>query len=106
MAQDQGKTSTGMQANVAALLCYIPFGIGVIASIVFVIIEKENKFVRFNALQSLFLTIALIILSFIPLVNIIIWALAAVLCIILLIKSYQGEKMKLPGVGDLAEKYA
>ena len=105
MDKDLGNTSTGMKANLAALLCYIPF-IALIAAIVFLIIEKENKFVRFHALQSIFLSAVLFILSIIPFVNllmVVILPLSLILYIILMIKSYQGEKMKLPGVGDLAE---
>ncbi len=108
MDKDLGNTSTGMKANLAALLCYIPF-IALIAAIVFLIIEKENKFVRFHALQSIFLSAVLFILSIIPFVNllmVVILPLSLILYIILMIKSYQGEKMKLPGVGDLAEKHA
>ena len=108
MDKDLGNTSTGMKANLAALLCYIPF-IALIAAIVFLIIEKENKFVRFHALQSIFLSAVLFILSIIPFVNllmVVILPLSLTLYIILMIKSYQGEKMKLPGVGDLAEKHA
>ena len=40
MANDLGKTSTGIQPNVAALLSYV---LGVITGIIFFIIEKENK---------------------------------------------------------------
>ena len=48
--KDLGKTSSGMQANVAGLLCYL---LGVITGIIFILIEKENKFVRFHAMQSI-----------------------------------------------------
>jgi len=36
----------------------------------------------------------------------IIWAISFVLWIVLMIKAYQGEKFKLPVVGDIAEKHA
>ena len=66
-AKDLGKTSTGMQANVAALLSY---GFGWITGLVFYLIEKENKFVRFHAFQSIVvfgaLTVLSIVLAFIP----------------------------------------
>ena len=48
--KDLGKTSVGLQANVAGLLCYL---VGWITGLIFFLIEKENKFVRFHALQSL-----------------------------------------------------
>jgi len=45
--KDLGKTSTGIQPNVAALLSYV---LGVITGIIFYLLEKENKFVRFHAM--------------------------------------------------------
>jgi uncharacterized membrane protein len=52
------KTKTfGLNYNVAALLCYIPICcVNIITSIIWLTTEpKENKFLRFHALQSLFL---------------------------------------------------
>ncbi|MBN1913716.1 MAG: DUF4870 domain-containing protein [Candidatus Omnitrophica bacterium] len=107
--KDLGKTSIGMNANIAALLSYL---LGAITGIIFYIIEKENKFVRFHALQSILTFGALWVLSilvlFIPFLGIIIapliYILEMVLWIILMIKAYQGEKFKLPIAGDIAEK--
>lgn len=103
------KTSTGMQANVEALLAYL---VGFVTGIVFMIIEKENKFVRFHAMQSIFLSgglfVAHIILGFIPyvgwIISILLSLLGLVLWIILMLKAYQGELYKLPVIGDIAEK--
>src|SRR5690349_886391 len=108
MTTDLGKTSTGIQPNVAALLSY---AFGFISGIIFFVIEKENKFVRFHALQSTILFGAIFALQFalpitiflaiiIPLLSIA----SLVLCVILMLKAYQGEMFKLPVVGDLAEK--
>ena len=44
---DLGGTSTGIQANVAGLLSYV---LGWISGLIFILIEKENKFVRFHAM--------------------------------------------------------
>ena len=44
------KTSTGLTENVAGLLCYI---LGWITGIIFLILEPDNKFVRFHAIQSI-----------------------------------------------------
>ena len=74
--------------------------------------EKENKLVRFHALQSIIvfgaLTIASTILTRIPIVGgffgAVIGILAFVLWIVLMIKAYQGEKYKMPWAGDFAEK--
>ena len=103
------KTSTGMDENVAGLLCYV---LGWISGLVFFLIEKKNKFVRFHALQSIIvfgvLTLASIVLGWIPfigwVISSLISVLAIVLWILLMIKAYQGEKYKLPWAGNLAEK--
>jgi uncharacterized membrane protein len=105
------KTSTGMDENVAGLLCYV---LGWVTGLIFFLIEKKNKFVRFHALQSIIvfgvLTLASIILTWIPIIGWvigwIIWVLAIVLWILLMVKAYQGEKFKLPWSGNLAEKNA
>lgn len=102
-------TSTGLQENVAGLLCYL---LGLITGIIFVILEKENRFVRFHAFQSVFVSVALIILNtvlaFIPILG---WLLALlmgplslILWLLLMFKAYQGQYFKLPIVGDMAEK--
>ncbi|MCA9407270.1 MAG: DUF4870 domain-containing protein [Candidatus Omnitrophica bacterium] len=104
-----GKTSIGMQPNVAALLSYL---LGFITGIIFYVIEKDNKFVRFHAMQSIvvfgFFMALQIILGFIPIIG---WTLMAfiplivlILWIILMVKAYQGEKFKLPIAGDIAEQ--
>ena len=107
-----GKSSTGMQENVAGLLCYV---LGWLSGLVFILIEKESKFVRFHALQSIYvfgvLTVASIILGWIPVVgpmvlNPLLGLISVVLWIILMIKAYQGTKYKLPWSGNFAEKRA
>ena len=103
------KTSTGLEENVAGLLCYV---LGWISGLVFILIEKENKFVRFHAMQSIIvfgiIFVARFILGWIPFIGWIIswllYVLALVLWIVLMIKAYQGAKFKLPWAGDLAEK--
>jgi uncharacterized membrane protein len=115
--KDLGKTSTGIQANVAGLLSYV---LGWVTGLIFFLIEKENKFVRFHALQSIIVFGALCVfqivigafmaigLSFIAplfsLVTSLVALLAVVLWILLMIKAYQGEMFKLPIAGDIAEK--
>jgi len=54
------KTSTGLQENIAGLLCYV---LGWVTGIIFLFIEKENKFVRFHAVQSI---VVFGVLSIIP----------------------------------------
>ena len=109
--KDLGKTSTGMQPNLAALLSYL---LGFITGIIFYIIEKENKFVRFHAMQSIvvfgFTFVASIVLGFLPfigwLISFLLGIVSLILWIILMIKAYQGESFKLPIAGDIAQKNA
>jgi len=103
------KTSTGLSENVAGLLCYV---LGWVSGLVFVLIERENKFVRFHAMQSIIvfgaLTIASFILGWIPFIGaFFVWIISVIgfiLWIVLMIKAYQGAKFKLPWAGDFAEK--
>ncbi len=103
------KTSTGLSENVAGLLCYVLFWV---SGFVFLLIEQENKFVRFHAIQSIVafgvLTIASALLSWIPFIGgffgTIIGISAIILWIVLMVKAYQGTKYKLPWAGDFAEK--
>jgi len=121
MAKDLGKTSTGIEPNVAALLSYV---VGWVTGLIFFLIEKDNKFVRFHAMQSIIvfggLTVAMVILSILvsilfmarlyfifPLfrmINVLLWLAGLILWIVLMIKAYQGEHFKLPIAGDIADK--
>lgn len=59
-----GKSVFGLDQNVAALLCYLPFFfVHLIISIAVIAQDKENKIVRFHAFQSLFLTLATTVLQ-------------------------------------------
>ena len=120
--RELGTTSGGLQPNLAAALAYV---LTVITGIIFYVIEKENKYVRFHAMQSILfgavwivLWIVLSIIStallFVPVVG---WIITAVIYLVLglggfilwlflMYKAYQGEKFKLPIVGDIAEKNA
>ncbi len=121
-----GKTALGLDANVGALLCYLPVcAINLIYSIIVLVTEKENKFVRFCAFQSLLLMVALIVLwigiviisivlAFVSstlsmLFSLVVWLVVLAfigLAIFLCIKAYGLQKVKLPIIGDLAEKWA
>jgi uncharacterized membrane protein len=121
-------TSGGLEPHIASCLCYIPiFPFGILAAIIFLVVApfNQNKFVRFNAFQSLFLHIAVVVLSFalffvalivtalihflafifIP-VWPILWIGILVLFLYMMYKSFNNEKIKLPFIGDLAEKQA
>ncbi len=107
--QEPIKTSTGMTQNLAGLLCYLA---GWITGLIFFLIEKENRFVRFHAMQSLItfggLGVLLFILSFVPILGWLVmmglYVVGFILWIVLMVKAYQGEMFKLPVIGDLAEK--
>jgi uncharacterized membrane protein len=103
------KSSTGMEENVAGLLCYLA---GFITGIVFYVLEKESKFVKFHAMQSMIafggMFVLNIVLSMIPIVG---WALALIINLVMIavwivcmIKAYQGQFFKLPVLGEIAER--
>lgn len=102
-----GKSSTGMDENVAALLSIL---FSPITSIIFFLIEKDSKFVKFHALQSGILALAFFILSFVlGLIPILGWIIlfflplvVFVLYVIMLVKAYQGEWFELPFIGKIA----
>lgn len=109
-------TSSGLEPNIGGLLCYV---LGWITGLIFILLEKENHFIRFHAMQSIVtfgaftvLSIAFSILHLIPFVGVIFWVLnvitgiaAFVLWIVLMVKAYQGERYKLPIAGEFAEKH-
>lgn len=105
------RSSTGLDPNLAGLLCYL---LTIVSGLVFLIVEKEDRYVRFHAYQSVATFGALLILSIavrlVPLVGGIVSALvgpvAVILWVILMVKAYQGERFKLPAVGDWAEQQA
>jgi len=102
----EGKKSTfGLEKNVAAALTYL---LGWVTGLVFFVAEKEDKDIKFHALQSIIFFGALSILGMVPLIG---WMLSPFLFligligwIVLLIKAYQGERFKLPVVGEIVEK--
>jgi uncharacterized membrane protein len=102
MIEEKGKTGMGLDPNVAGLLCYV---LGWVTGLILIFLEKENKFVRFHAVQSIVtfgaLTVVIIIINFIPIVG---WILAFILWIVLMIKAYQGQRFNLPWIGGFAEK--
>jgi uncharacterized membrane protein len=121
-----GKTSLGLESNVGAMLCYVAnflCCLGVILSVVFLVTEKENRFVKFHAIQSLFLWGAcVVLLMLVEIFSLILrmahldfisffvsWGLWVVLMLIFVIlwllagiKAYGGQWYKLPLIGNLA----
>jgi uncharacterized membrane protein len=107
----ESESSTGLSANVAGLLCYV---LTWVTGIIFVVLEKKSTFVKFHAWQSIMtfgvLTVAELILAWIPFVgwilSILIGILMFVLWIILMIQAGTGKMWKVPLAGDWAEKQA
>ena len=124
------KSSTGLDENIAALLSYI---FGWVGGLVFFLIEKESRLVRFHAMQSILLSASAIV-GFIALwvlwvifaiigamvadtlsllVSIIggllmfaLWIGVLIAVVMCLIKAYQRQYFKLPVLGNFAEKFS
>ena len=123
-----GKTALGLDTNVGALLCYLPVClISLIYSIIVLVTEKDNKFMRFHAFQSLIISVIYIVVMVVLQVigtgiaiateSAILGSLFGLLTLVVVvaflaemiygcIKGYQGQKFKFPVVGDMAEKWA
>ena len=124
------KSSTGLDENVAALLSYI---LNWVSGLVFFLIEKDSRLVRFHAMQSILLTVLAAILFIVILVaglvmglistqlpgiiggliNIVFillwlvyWAGVAGAFILCMVKAYQRSYFKLPIIGNFAEKFS
>jgi uncharacterized membrane protein len=113
-------SQSGLSENAAGGLAYIT----VIPAIVFLLVEPYNRssYIRFHSWQCIFLAIAWFVIDFAiaifgrvfsymglfwfyglyPLVSL----LMLILWIMVLIKAFNGERFKLPIIGDLAEKQA
>ena len=124
------KSSTGLDENIAALLAYI---FGWVGGLIFFLIEKDSRLVRFHAMQSILLNVLFGVLAVVLwIVLMIMWvilaqvsdALAAVFglitgllwlafcvaaliaVIMCLVKAFQGQYFKLPIIGNFAEKFS
>ena len=107
-----GKKSVfGLDENVASALCYAIF---FFSGIVILVMEKENKTVRFHALQSILWFVFLSIVSqvarffiWVPLLGgllgNIIWLVTVLSWAYLMYMAFIGKKFKLPMIGDVAE---
>ncbi len=116
------KSSTGLASNIGGLLAYI---LGPITGVLFLVLEKEDRFVRFHAMQSVVVGVALIavsiafsifssVLAFIPVLG---WIVALVaglglavvsfgLWILLMVRAFQGREWQVPLVGVYARRFA
>jgi uncharacterized membrane protein len=98
------------------LMAALSYLLGPVTGIVILLMEKKNEFVRFHAMQSTLLFGGLFIfniaLGIVPILGWIIAILISpvlmivtfILWLILMWKAYNGEKYKLPYIGEVAEK--
>lgn len=129
--QQTPAASSGLDPKLAALLSYL---LGILGGIVFLVIEKDNKYVRFHAAQSIVFTGAWIVLWIvgtilsailsmilgnilgsliglvIGLVYLVLGLGGLILWVVLMIKAFTGydnnETFKLPFIGGIAENIA
>ena len=103
--EEKGRSSTGLDENVAGLLCYL---FGFITGIIFLAVEKESRFVKFHAKQStitfLGIFVILILFGWVPLIGLLIWVFSLILWLLLMVKALQGKRYLLPIVGKMAEE--
>lgn len=106
-----------LRAPAAGWLSYLG---GWVTGLLFFLLKKENRFVRFHAMQSIIASVVLFvlyivvtILAALPLIGLIacflwplLWLATLALWIILMIQGFQGKYFKLPIIGDYAERYA
>ncbi|MCO6510735.1 MAG: DUF4870 domain-containing protein [Aridibacter famidurans] len=122
------KSALGLDGNITALIGYI---IGIVA-LILIFIEKDNKFVRFHAFQSVLYTVGFIVVyiaamilitiitvvlgamsdilgligSLLYLLLFVVWLAWLIGLIMAAVKSYGGNMWKLPIVGNMAEKWS
>jgi uncharacterized membrane protein len=118
LAEAKEKTGTGLKKETSAALSYV---LGFITGIIFLIIEKD-PFVRFHAMQSIVVSLAFFVLSWIlgiisvllgltvflawvgPLLSGVLMIGGFVLWLLLIYKAYQGEKWQVPYIGKFVER--
>lgn len=113
-----GPTSINMDPNTAAGLSYLGTWL---TGLIFYLMEKQNRFVRFHAMQSILAFAALFVLeiasnvifsalSFVSIIGCFLSPLIGIaivaVWIICMINAFQGKYFKLPVIGDYAERFA
>ena len=103
-------STTRLDPNLAAAVAYLA---GFVTGLVLLAVEKENRYVRFHAMQStvffagvLVVSIAINSIFFLGaiLYAFLLFPAVVILWLVLMFKAYSGETFKLPVVGDFAEK--
>jgi uncharacterized membrane protein len=120
MSTPSPTSSTGLPDNLAGALTYL---LGPITAIIFLVWEKQSRFVRFHAMQSLLVGVLLIIVNFalnlldaillrIPLIGwlfslglaLVVGLASLVLWLALMYAAYRGQEWELPWIGHEARK--
>lgn len=111
-------TSTGLAPNVAAALSYLFW---IVTGVIFFVLEKDNQYVRFHAMQSIILGAALfvlgIVLSIFAAIPFLGWIVALlvypifgllvfILWLVLMFKAFQGQEWEVPIFGKYARQYS
>jgi uncharacterized membrane protein len=112
------KSSTGLDPKIANLLAYLFSWLG---GLIIWIMEKENKFVKWNALQALILGIievaaiivVSVILGLIPYIGwfffswlgYVIAGVCWILAIVAIVMGFSGKTFRIPGVASLTDKW-
>lgn len=107
-AQPLEPSSTGLDANIAGALCY---SVGFLSGLLFLLTERRSRFVRFHAMQSTLVFVALFallwVLSFVPFFGVVTSGIVLVsLCLwaYMILKAYDGETVRLPWAGEKAAR--
>jgi uncharacterized membrane protein len=109
-------TSTGLDPKLAGLLTYL---FGWVTGLIFLLIEKEHREVRFHAAQSILVSLALIgvylalsVVAMVPVIGLLALAGYAVvglaglaLWVYLLIQGYHLNHVRLPVLGAMADEW-
>ena len=100
------------ESSNSRLVASLAYAGGALSGVVVLAIEKQDRFVRFHAMQSTVTFLGVLVLNLIvvslPLVGFafsIVFVVGVIgLWILLIIKAFRGEWYKLPYVGDFAEQ--
>ena len=105
MVEEKNKSTSGVPQGIAGVICYF---IPLVGGLVFLFLEKENKLVRFHAVQSILLWIVfllvLAIFSWIPIIG---WLIDIAVVVLWLFTMYQAlmeREFMLPAIGGIAKR--
>jgi uncharacterized membrane protein len=104
---DKPKQTTSVPQGVASLIAYFAPLFG---GMLFLFLEKENKLVRFHAVQSILLWIFFIIISavfsWIPGLNVLLWIFILIVWLFIMYQALMERQYELPVIGPIARRQA